>query len=66
VVNSVGWTNVVLDRRRGQRRRRTQGVAKDRRQAERRTHDVHRELESVGMAAVVLPQALVTSIAGSL
>jgi hypothetical protein len=66
VVNSVGWTNVVLDRRRGQRRRRTQGVAKDRRQAERRTHDVDRELKSVGMAAVVLPQALVTSIAGSL
>jgi hypothetical protein len=58
VVNSAGWTNVVLDRRRGERRRRTQGVAKDRRQAERRTYDVDRELKSVGMAAVVLPQGL--------
>jgi hypothetical protein len=55
VVNSVGWTNVVLDRRRGERRRRTQSVAKDRRHSERRTHDVDRELKSVGMAAVVLP-----------
>lgn len=55
VVNSVGWTDVVLDRRRGERRWRTQRVAKDRRQAERRTHDVGRELASVGVAAVVLP-----------
>src|SRR5258708_32641098 len=66
VVNSVGWTNVVLDRRRGQRRRRTQWVATDRRHAERRPHDVDRELKSVGMAAVVPPQAVVTCIAGSL
>ena len=60
VVNSVGWTNVVLDRRRVERRWRPRGVARDRRQAERRAHDVDRELKSVGMAAVVLPQALVT------
>ena len=55
VANSVGWTHVILDRRRGERRRRTQRVAKDRRQAERRTHDVGRELASTGVAAVVLP-----------
>src|SRR5258705_2317753 len=59
VVNSVGWTKVVLDRRRLERRRRIQAVAKDRRQAERRAHDVDRELKSVGMAAVVLPETLV-------
>jgi len=55
VVNSVGSTNVVLDRRRGERRRRTHRIATDRRHSERRTHDVDRELKSVGMAAVVLP-----------
>ena len=63
VANSVSWTNVVLDRRRGERRRRTRGVATDCRHGERRTHDVDRALKSVGMAAVVLPQAPVTSIA---
>ena len=52
--NSVTWTNVVLDRRCRQRRRRTQSVAKNRRQAERRLHDIDRALKSIGMA-VVLP-----------
>jgi len=56
VVNSVSCTNVLLDQRRDERRRRTQAVPNDRRQAERRTYDVGRELASVGMAAVVLPR----------
>jgi hypothetical protein len=52
--NYVTWTNVVLDRRCRQRRRRTKSVAKNRRQAERRLHDIDRALKSIGMA-VVLP-----------
>lgn len=53
--SSTTWTSVVIDRRRRERRRKARPVPKDRRRVERRTHNVERELRSLGMAAVVLP-----------
>lgn len=53
--NSVIGINVVLDRRHRQRRRRTQSVAKDRRQAERRIREIERDLKSFGLVVVVRP-----------
>jgi hypothetical protein len=55
VQNSVTQLTVVLDRRHRRRRRRTQSVATDRRQAERRTRDVGRDLKSFGIVVVVRP-----------
>jgi hypothetical protein len=49
------WADVVIDRRRRQdRRRKKRNVISDRRQAERRTHDIKRDLRSLGLATVVL------------
>lgn len=53
--NSVTGITVVLDRRHRRRRRRTQSVGKDRRQAERRIRDIDRDLKSVGLVVVVPP-----------
>lgn len=55
VQNSVTGINVVLDRRRRQRRQRSGSVAKDRRQAERRIRDIERDLKSFDIAVVVRP-----------
>jgi hypothetical protein len=50
------WADVVIDRRRRQdRRHRSRLVANDRRLGERRTHDIKRDLRSLGLATVVLP-----------
>lgn len=43
---------VVFDRRRQERRQRSQGVRNDRRRGERRTHKIDRELDLVGLAVV--------------
>lgn len=47
---------IILDRRRGQRRRRAEAVVTDRRVGERRVRDITRSLQQLGWA-VVNPQS---------
>jgi hypothetical protein len=53
--NSVTGINVVLDRRRCQRRQRAESAVRERRQAERRIRDIDRDLKSFGIAVVLRP-----------
>lgn len=50
----AGRHDVVLDRRRHERRQQVKSAQEDQRRAERRTHKIDRELEFAGLAVVAL------------